>query len=248
MPTNQKREPEIKQHIKEHYGAIASASQKQSCCGAEASDVTFMTEGYTDLGGLAIADLGLGCGTPASYARLGQGMTVLDLGSGAGIDIFIASRKIGPSGRAIGVDMTELMIQRARQNAEKLGITNAEFRLGEIERLPVEDGSVDRILSNCVLNLVPDKHLAFREMFRTLKPGGMFALSDTVTTGSMPPEIRNNAELYASCVSGAVDREHYLSMLRSAGFTCVTVVREAPLEQFCSGSFGLFSITVTGSK
>ncbi len=239
---------EAKKHVKEHYGAIAVSPKKRSCCGSGAKDTSFMSEDYTGLGTLEIADLGLGCGTPASYAGLAEGMTVLDLGSGAGIDAFIAAREIGPDGRAIGVDMTSQMVDRARQNAETLGMTNVEFRLGEIEALPVETGSVDRILSNCVLNLVPDKARAFQEMFRTLKPGGSFAVSDIVTTGDMPAEIRSDAALYAACVSGAVDREAYLAMLRAAGFSHVTVAREKPYPDFCTESFGLYSITVTGTK
>jgi SAM-dependent methyltransferase len=238
----------IKAQVKEHYGAIASAPSASPCCGTPSVEITFNPEGYSGLGELGIADLGLGCGTPASFADLRPGQTVLDLGSGAGIDAFIAAKAVGPDGRAIGVDMTAPMIERARANARTLGVTNAEFRLGEIEQLPVESGSVDRILSNCVLNLVPEKRRAFREMFRTLKPGGMFAVSDVVTTGTMPEEIRGDAVLYASCVSGAIDRDDYLAGLREAGFSDVTIVREHPHEQFCRGTFGLYSVTVTGRK
>ena len=238
----------VKKQVQEHYGAIAAAPEKRSCCGSGPKDTSCMSEGYEGIGTLEIADLGLGCGTPASYAGLAEGLTVLDLGSGAGIDVFIAANEIGASGRAIGVDMTPQMVDRARQNALKLGITNAEFRLGEIEALPVESGSVDRILSNCVLNLVPDKERAFQEMFRTLRPGGSFAVSDIVTTGDMPSSVRGDAELYAACVSGALDRDAYLALIRAAGFRDVEVVREKQYPQFCTEAFGLFSITVTGRK
>lgn len=248
MNEHDQRQDSIKAHVKEHYGAIAASPSPHSCCGPSTVEITFNPDGYQGLGELGIADLGLGCGTPASYADLREGQTVLDLGSGAGIDIFIAAKAVGPRGRAIGVDMTEQMIDRARTNAGALGIANAEFRLGEIERLPVESESVDRIVSNCVLNLVPDKRRAFAEMFRVLKQGGAFAVSDVVTTGRMPDEFRNDAELYAACVSGAIDREEYIAMLRAAGFTSVAAVREQPLEQFRRGSFVLSSVTVTGRK
>jgi SAM-dependent methyltransferase len=256
MTPEQPHDETIKAGVREHYGAIAAAPEKApccgpaatSCCGPAAPEVTFMLDGYTGLGDLGIADLGLGCGTPASFAGLAAGQTVLDLGSGAGIDVFIATKEIGPLGKAIGVDMTGEMIERARKNAATLGVANAEFRLGEIEHLPVATASVDRILSNCVLNLVPDKRAAFREMFRVLKPGGSFAVSDVVTTGLMPAEIRSDAALYAACVSGAIDRDEYLGFLRETGFSSVTVVREQPYPHFSNDAFGILSITVTGVR
>jgi ubiquinone/menaquinone biosynthesis C-methylase UbiE len=209
-----------------------------------------MNDLYKDVDGKIqeTADLGLGCGTPAAFADLKPGMTVLDLGSGAGIDVFIAARQVGPSGRVIGVDMTKEMIIRARENKIKLGATNTEFRLGEIENLPVESGSVDRILSNCVINLVPDKRRAFAEMHRVLKIGGKFTVSDIVSTGQIPVEIRQNMLEWAGCVAGALDREEYLQIVREAGFSEVTVVAEKQYSLDQSASFGLHSITVSATK
>jgi len=247
---------DIKDAVKEKYGAIATSSG--SCCGPKcgcgtesgiAGTIT-MNDLYKgeDAEVRAGADLGLGCGTPTAFADLEEGMTVLDLGSGAGIDVFLASKKVGPTGRAIGVDMTEAMIRRADENKTKLKAVNTEFRLGEIENLPVATGTVDRILSNCVINLVPDKKRAFAEMHRVLKPGGRFTVSDIVTSGEMPDSVRHDLSEWAGCVAGAVDREAYLDIARRAGFKNVTVVSEKPYSLDPSVSFGLQSITVSGTK
>ena len=247
---------EIKDAVKEKYGAIARNSG--SCCGPKcgcgteigiAGTIT-MNDLYKgeDAELRSNADLGLGCGTPTAFADLEEGMTVLDLGSGAGIDVFLAARKVGPSGRAIGVDMTEDMIRKADQNKSKLHAENTEFRFGEIENLPVATGTVDRILSNCVINLVPDKTRAFAEMFRVLKAGGKFTVSDIVTSGEMPDTVRHDLSEWAGCVAGAIDRDAYLDVARKAGFRNVSVVSEKPYSLDPSASFGLQSITVRGTK
>jgi SAM-dependent methyltransferase len=170
------------------------------------------------------ADLGLSCGSPTVYGDIHGGDTVLDLGSGAGVDVFRASSLVGSSGTVIGVDMTADMIELARSNATKGGYTNVEFRLGEIESLPIDDASVDVILSNCVINLVPDKARAFAEMHRVLAPGGRFIISDVVTTGEMPADLRDDLAAWAECVAGAIDRADYLDLIEQAGFTRVEVV------------------------
>jgi ubiquinone/menaquinone biosynthesis C-methylase UbiE len=194
------------------------------------------------------ADLGLGCGTPIDLAGIEPGMTVLDLGSGAGIDVFLAAQRVGPTGRAIGLDMTDAMLVRARANRQKLGILNTEFRKGDIEAMPVQDETIDRIVSNCVINLVPDKKRAFSEMYRVLKPGGAFVISDIVYTGTMPDDLRNNPGLVAACVSGASSREEYLDFIRGAGFRTVEVLKEHqhPLPEQLS--FMLYSVTIKGEK
>jgi len=247
---------DIKTAVKEKYGEIATKSG--SCCGPACGcgtdtgvSATIISNGLyegedTEL--RSNADLGLGCGTPTAFADMEQGMTVLDLGSGAGIDVFLAARKVGPAGRAIGVDMTEAMIRRAEENKTKLNAANTEFRLGEIENLPVAAGTVDRILSNCVINLVPDKRRAFAEMYRVLKPGGKFTVSDIVSRGEMPDSVRKDMSEWAGCVAGAVDREAYLDIARQAGFRDVTVVSEREYTLHPSLAFGLQSITVSGTK
>jgi arsenite methyltransferase len=247
---------EIKSAVKQKYGAIAGKSG--SCCGpscgcgtdAGIAGTITMNDLYTDADPEVRenADLGLGCGTPTAFADLVEGMTVLDLGSGAGIDVFLAAKKVGPSGRVIGVDMTEEMIWRASANKTKLKAVNTEFRLGEIESLPVANGSVDRIISNCVINLVPDKSRAFAEMYRVLKPGGKFTVSDIVSAGSIPDDVRKDLSEWAGCVAGAVDREAYLGIVREAGFRDVTVVSEKSYNLDAAVTFGLHSITVSGRR
>src|SRR5512140_1990119 len=227
---------EIKKEVREHYAKIVQ--EAGSCCGpncgcgpdAEHGINILMKDAYrgTDSAVLAAADLGLGCGTPVDYADLSEGLTVLDLGAGAGIDVFISARIVGPTGRAIGLDMTDEMIARARANRQKLGILNTEFRKGEIEDMPVQPASVDRVISNCVINLVPDKRKAFAEIFRVLKPGGKFAIADTVSRGEIHDRYRSDPDLWAGCVSGAIDVELYLQMLRETGFREVSVVKEKP--------------------
>ena len=181
-------------------------------------------------GRLDEADLNLGCGVPTRHAALQPGETVLDLGSGAGNDVFIARHEVGPEGRVIGVDMTPDMIAKARANAAKLGFANVEFRLGEIEHLPVEAGSIDVIISNCVLNLLPDKAPAFAEMFRVLRPGGRFCVSDIVATGELPEGVRNAAGLYVGCIAGAMPEAEYLGLIDEAGFADVGSPRPSRLS------------------
>lgn len=246
----------IKTSVKEKYAKIATASS--SCCGPSCGCGTDTgIAGTINMNNLYptvdkeirdSADLGLGCGTPTAFADLEKGMTVLDLGSGAGIDVFIAAKEIGPTGKAIGVDMTDEMLARAEQNRTRLGIPNAEFRKGEIENLPVESSSVDRIISNCVINLVPNKQNAFNEMFRVLKPGGKFTVSDIVSVGQIPDALRHNMEEWAGCVAGALERNEYLEIIRKAGFSEVSVVTEKPYNLDPTVSFGLQSITVRASK
>ncbi len=247
---------EIKNAVREKYGMIAST--RSTCCGpacgCDSGDTRLASmqfnERYkgdeSDI--VASADLGLGCGTPVEFAELAEGMTVLDLGSGGGIDVFLSARAVGPSGKSIGVDMTDEMLQRANQNRQKLGITNAEFRKGDIENLPVGSETVDRILSNCVINLAPDKVKVFSEMHRVLKPGGKFIVSDIVSVGQIPADLRNDMETWAGCVAGALDKEDYLDLVRKAGFTKIEIVSEKPHQLDLTLPFGLRSITLKGTK
>ena len=222
-----------KEWVKERYGAIASQSQKGCCCEATCcGDATAVAEriGYTqeDIAAApAGADLGLGCGNPLALATIAPGETVLDLGSGAGLDAFLAAARVGPTGRVIGVDMTPEMVAQAQANAAKGDYANVEFRLGDIETLPVEDASVDLVISNCVLNLVPDKPKAFREIVRVLKPGGVVAIADIVLDGPLPEALKGDPDAYCSCVSGAVARDEYLAYLASAGLEDIRIVSEA---------------------
>jgi len=197
-----------------------------SCCGGERADATAKAAGYSDADLTAVpegANLGLGCGNPQAIASLKPGETVLDLGSGAGFDCFLAARQVGPTGQVIGVDMTPDMLSRARQNAANGGYANVDFRLGEIEHLPVADQSVDVIISNCVINLSPEKPQVFREAFRVLKPGGRLAVSDMVTSGPLPPEIQQDLALYAGCIAGAATVADLKAMLADAGFEQIRV-------------------------
>jgi SAM-dependent methyltransferase len=222
-------------------------------------------DAYAGLAGyVSEADLGLGCGVPTRHAGIEEGDVVLDLGSGAGIDAFIARRSVGEAGRVIGVDMTDAMIARARANAKKLGYGNVEFRLGEIEHLPVEDDAVDVVISNCVLNLVPDKAKAFSETWRVLKPGGHFCVSDIIATGALPDGIRRAAALYVGCVAGAMPETDYLAVIRKVGFSDVRIAERKPvplpdealrehlseheLSAFRGSGVGLLSVTVLGTK
>jgi len=221
--------------VRERYGAIA-AGQSTGCCSVpcgcnapeNASNVLGVI-GYTAEDAAAIpagANLGLGCGNPTALAEIRPGETVLDLGSGAGIDCFLAARATGPDGHVIGVDMTPAMIERARANSFQGPYANVEFRLGEIEHLPVADASVDVIVSNCVVNLSPDKPQVFRDALRVLKPGGRLMVSDLVLLRPLEPELRRSVDLYVGCVAGATERTEYLRMMREAGFRDVEVVRE----------------------
>lgn len=267
METNEK----IKSLVREKYTEIAAqdkAVNASSCCGCGPtcdSTYTIMSEDYSKLEGYnADADLALGCGIPTSIARIREGDTVVDLGSGAGNDCFVARALTGADGRVIGIDMTEAMIEKAKANAAKLGFGNVEFRLGEIEKIPMTSNRADVVLSNCVLNLVPDKQKAFEEMFRILKPGGHFSISDVVLIGELPEGIRKAGEMYAGCVSGAIPKEDYLGMLAASGFSNIRIekekaidipdnillsyISEDELRAFRASGNGISSITVYGEK
>ena len=224
---------DVREVVREKYGAVAEgrrAAAAGCCADSGDADAVLAQLGYTADQAAAIpegANLGLGCGNPLAHAALRPGEVVLDLGSGAGIDCFLAAREVGPAGRAIGVDMTASMITRARANAAKANVSNVEFRLGEIEHLPVADSSVDVIVSNCVVNLSPDKPQVFREALRALRPGGRLVVSDLVLTREIGEDARRNVELYCGCVAGAARREEYLDMIRGAGFASVEVVQES---------------------
>lgn len=261
---------DLKKTVRDFYGKIARSTMPTSCCGTsgccgDSLEFSFIHEDYSKLPGyVADADLGLGCGIPTETAELQEGETVLDLGSGAGNDAFVARRYVGEKGRVIGVDMTPSMLAKARDNARKIGVTNVEFRLGEIEKLPVDADSVDVVLSNCVLNLVPDKAAAFAEMHRVLKKGGRFCVSDIVTRGTLPDRAREAAVLYAGCVSGAIPKEEYVGGLIAAGFKDVKVRKERVVDvppevieehlgpdglaQWKKDGSPILSVTVTGVK
>ncbi len=231
-------EIEIKELVKEKYAAIAEQSQSQnaaSCCGATSSccgDEVYniMADDYSKMDGYnPDADLGLGCGLPTEFARIKAGDTVIDLGSGAGNDAFIARRIVGEDGKVLGIDFTEAMVAKARANAEKLNFNNVEFRLGDIDDMPVTSNYADVIVSNCVLNLVPNKHKVISEIFRVLKPGAHFSISDIVLEGELPARWKEVAELYAGCVSGAIQKQGYLEMIEAAGFKNVNLQKDKPI-------------------
>ena len=224
------KEKNIKEVVKGRYARIAKQDQESCCpscsCGAS-SLLPAEAIGYSgkDLERVPEeAIMGLGCGNPAAAADLAAGEVVLDLGAGAGVDVFLAAGKVGPTGRVIGVDMTEEMVNKAERIARDHGYRNVEFRLGEIENLPVEDESVDVVLSNCVINLSPDKSKVFREAYRVLKPGGRLTVSDIVSQGTLPAEIRDNPEAWACCIGGALERQEYLNKIQMAGFKEIQVV------------------------
>ena len=261
---------EIKDMVREKYGSIAKQERTDnvSCCGTTGccGDVSnVMADSYSQMDGyVKDADLGLGCGLPTEHAKIKEGDVVIDLGSGAGNDVFIARRIVGNAGKVVGVDFTEAMIARARSNNDKLGFNNVEFRLGEIESIPVTSNYANVIVSNCVLNLVPNKHLAFSEIFRVLKPGGHFSISDIVLTGQLPQSIKEVAEMYAGCVSGAIQQDEYLSIIREAGFINLQIqsskeifipehilaqyLSESELNDFKNRSGLIKSITVYAEK
>ena len=263
---------EIKEMVKEKYGAIAQQSKDEnqsSCCGSGCGcgpvEFSVMAEDYTTLPGyVADADLALGCGLPTEFAQIKPGDTVVDLGSGAGNDCFIARSIVGETGRVIGVDMTVPMVEKARANAAKLRFLNVEFRLGDIEHMPIEDNMADVVVSNCVMNLVPDKQKAFAETYRITKPGGHFSISDIVLQGQLTDELRKEASLYAGCISGAIQKDEYLETIRNAGFTNITVQKERKIDipnevlarvltleqlrEFKRTRVGIFSITVYADK
>lgn len=239
---------EIKRYVRKHYAEVARRSGEgvdlsctgsaSSCCTSSCCESTEgdypQSIGYDeeDLTGLpdSVLNTCAGCGNPTAIAELREGEVVLDLGSGGGIDVFLAAKKVGPEGRAIGVDMTEEMIELARRNAKKVGLKNVDFRLGEIESLPVEDESVDVIISNCVINLSPDKDKVFSEAFRVLKPGGRLMISDIVLEAELPQEIRDDPEAWAECISGAIDEKVYLELIRAKGFGDVQLRSKKPYE------------------
>ncbi|MEW6508264.1 MAG: arsenite methyltransferase [Bacteroidota bacterium] len=262
-------EKEIKEIVKEKYGAIAKKSQSACGCGCGNSNkivgYTVMQDDYTNLVGyVAEADLGLGCGLPVEFAGIKEGDTVVDLGSGAGNDVFIARAIVGDKGKVIGLDFTEEMIAKANKNNKKLGYKNVEFRLGEIEEMPIDSSTVDVVVSNCVLNLVPDKKKAFTEIYRILNPGGHFCVSDIVINGELPANLKKSAEMYAGCVAGAVQKDEYLRIIENAGFKNVeirkTKVIDLPddilknylnkdeLVSLRENNVGIFSITVVAFK
>ena len=223
---------ELKEYVKERYGEIAKTEDSccpSSCCGPSAPDMALKI-GYSadDLEEVPESSImGLGCGNPVALASLKEGEVVLDLGSGGGIDVFLAARMVGARGRAIGVDMTEEMVLRARAAASEHGFENVEFRLGEIESLPVEDSSVDAVISNCVINLSPDKEKVFQEAHRVLKPGGRIMISDLVTYGELPDEVKRSFSAWAGCIAGALEKNQYLDTIRRAGFKDIQVVSES---------------------
>ncbi len=263
---------QLKRLVKEKYGQIANQSKSEneaSCCGATCGcgtvDYTVMADDYSKLEGyVADADLGLGCGLPTEFALIKEGDTVVDLGSGAGNDAFVARSIAGEKGKVIGIDFTEQMIEKARANASKMNYTNVEFRQGDIENMPLAGGIADVVVSNCVLNLVPDKRQAFRETFRILKTGGHFSVSDIVLIGNLPEELQKSAEMYAGCVSGAIQKEEYLSVIKQTGFVNIEIQKERritlpdeivkqylseeEIAEFRTGKAGIFSITVYAEK
>ena len=239
-------EQEIKKVVKERYARVAkqeSSCCSTGCCGTAVPMDISKRIGYSDEEMQAVpsgSNLGLGCGNPTALASIKVGEIVLDLGSGAGFDCFLASNKVGPNGKVIGVDMTEEMLAQARANALKGGYKNVEFRQGEIEKLPIEDNTIDVVISNCVINLVPSKERAFKEAFRVLKPGGRLMVSDLVLLKKLPESIRESVEAYVGCISGAMMKDKYLDAIKSAGFKDVTVVDESifPLDCVANDPIG----------
>lgn len=263
---------ELKLIVKEKYGEIASQSKSQnqsSCCGSTCgcndSTYTVFNEEYSTFEGYnPDADLGLGCGVPTEFADIKPGDSVLDLGSGAGNDCFVARALTGDKGKVTGLDFTDAMLSKARENAAKLNYQNIEFIKGDIEEMPLPRDSFDVIISNCVLNLVPDKHKAFHGIFKVLKPGGHFCISDVVLNGELPEPLKNEAVMYAGCVSGAQQKEEYIGTIREAGFKNIKIHKEkeiilpdeillnymdrSELLKYRASKQGIFSITVTAVK
>ena len=273
---------QLKEIVRQKYGEIAQQENAQgvdcgcgpsspgpsSCCGPADTNASYsilMNDEYVSVGGYAAdADLGLGCGLPTQFAQIKPGDVVVDLGSGAGNDCFVARAETGETGRVIGLDMTPAMIDRARKNAKTLGYANVEFVYGDIEDMPLPDTLADVVVSNCVMNLVPDKAKAFAETYRILKPGGHFSISDIVLVGELPAGLQQDAELYAGCVSGAVQQEEYLRIITEAGFTNVLVQKQKPInlphelllnyltendiQNYQQDGRGIFSITVFATK
>ncbi len=263
---------ELKEIVKEKYGQIANQSKQQNattCCGSSGccstTDYSVFSDSYAKVDGYqADADLGLGCGIPTQYAGIEKGYHVLDLGSGAGNDCFVARSIVGETGKVTGLDFTDEMLVKANENRDKLGFSNVEFIKGDIEAMPIVDGSVDVVVSNCVLNLVPDKRKAFSEIMRVLRTGGHFCVSDVVVKGDLPEKILHDSEMYAGCVAGAVDWDEYIGIIAAQGFTDIKVHTSKQIEipddilsfylngeelrQFKQSGTGLFSITVSAYK
>jgi len=264
-------EKEIKDSVRQKYGEIALQDKKtneSSCCGSTCCSTevyNIMSDDYSELEGYdPDADLGLGCGLPTQFAKINRGDTVIDLGSGAGNDCFVARKEVGENGKIIGIDFTPAMIDKARSNAERSGYNNVEFREGDIDKMPVSDEIADVVVSNCVLNLVPDKDKVFKEIFRVLKPGGHFSISDVVLMGELPEALRKDAEMYAGCVAGAIQKNDYLALIEGNGFASITLQKEkaiiipddilkkylspGEITDFKTGATGIFSITVYAEK
>ena len=263
---------DLKLVVKEKYREIASQTRQQnesSCCGASGCcstvDYTVFSESYNDLEGYnPDADLGLGCGIPTQFAGIKKGDHVLDLGSGAGNDCFVARAIVGETGKVTGLDFTDAMLQKAVENNTKLGFTNVDFVRGDIETIPLPDNNINIVISNCVLNLVPDKNKAFSEIMRVLKPEGHFCISDVVIKGNLPEKIRQDAEMYAGCVSGAIEISEYVAIINKQGFKDVTIHKQKEIalpdevlakylttdevRSFKAGGAGIFSITISGRK
>lgn len=265
-----KTSEELKKIVQEKYSEIALQNENSdSCCGSGGCGTpevySLMNEDYSKIEGYrAESDLSLGCGLPTLFAKIQKGDTVIDLGSGAGNDCFVARHEAGATGKVIGIDFTEAMINKARKNAEKLGYNNVEFRQGDIENMPVSDSVADVIVSNCVLNLVPDKAKVISEIYRVLKAGGHFSISDIVLVGELPEKLKQDAEMYAGCVAGAIQKEVYLNHIKACGFENVTIQKEKQIVipdalldlylsasekgNFKNGATGIFSITVFAQK
>ena len=264
-------EQQLKDIVREKYGKIAlqdKETNQSSCCGAGGCSTevyNIMSDDYTALNGYnADADLGLGCGLPTRFAKIKKGDVVIDLGSGAGNDCFIARADTGETGKVIGIDFTPAMISKARANAEKLSFHNVEFRQGDIENMPVSAGVANVVVSNCVLNLVPNKDAVMKDIYRVLKPGGHFSISDVVLVGALPDALRRDAEMYAGCVAGAIQKDVYMELIEHNGFKNVVIqkeklivipddilknyLNEEQLDSFKKGSTGIFSITVYAEK
>ncbi|WP_152268249.1 arsenite methyltransferase [Agriterribacter humi] len=262
---------QLKDIVRQKYSEIALQDKEvnqSSCCGAGGCSTevyNIMTDDYSQVEGyVPDADLGLGCGLPTQFAKIKEGDTVIDLGSGAGNDCFIARAETGAAGKVIGIDFTPAMIVKAKANAENLGYTNVEFRQGDIDNMPVAADVADVIVSNCVLNLVPDKAKVFKEMYRVLKPGGHFSISDIVLVGELPGNLKKDAEMYAGCVAGAIQKKAYLELIQASGFENMVLQKEKPIvipadilknylnedemADFKAGHTGIFSITVYAEK
>ena len=263
-----------KELVKQRYSELAlnsdSSKEQGCCCGTNPAmpskkTFTIMSEDYSQLKGYEKdADLGVGCGLPTQYANIQPGNTIVDLGSGAGNDCFIARAEVGDSGQVIGIDFSPQMIEKARKNANKRGYTNVDFLEGDIEQMPLPDNTADVVVSNCVLNLLPEKNKIFKEVHRVLKPGGHFCISDVVLEGHFPMEFTNNAAMYAGCIASAIQKEDYMAEIGKANFKDINIQRTKTVEipeevleehlsketiaEYKAGNVGIYSITVTGVK